>query len=170
MINFSVKNVISFKGIKDVETLYKTCIIKKKSLPLKKEDKYCETEIYKTLQKDTFEKYEMRKDGKLIGDIEIEVNKDSVFVINLESYCRHKYKGIGTNLLQVAVERSMDKGNRGVVTLNADKLHKMQQNPKGFYEKMDFKELPAKTFDISIFGIPMSLDVNKSPFWLKRIK
>ncbi len=166
MFNILINNSLSSKK-EFSENPYKTCSIKRKydvcSRPL-------EAEIYKTTSKDSFEKYEMKREGKIIGEIELENNKDSVFIVNLESYGRHKYKGIGTNLMSVAVERSLDKNNNGTVTLNAQPLHKLQNNPVKFYKKMGFEQLPSSQYDTAAYGQPMKLIVRNNSFWMNKVK
>lgn len=157
----------TFRGNLNNDTPYKTCEIKKKhSLS----EKTIPVQIYKTDENKSAERYEMRLNDKVIGEISLTLNPDSVFVSNLESYSRHKYKGIGTNLIQVAIERSIEDGNSGKVTLNAKPLHQIQMHPQKFYKKMGFKEVPTKDPYENFYGVPMRLDVLTNFYWINKIK
>ncbi len=161
------KNVVSlgFAGGGNLQA-YKTCTIKKKYGV-----KSYEADIYKTQDNDKAESYEMRLGDKVIGEMSLTINPDSVFISNLESYGRHKYKGIGSNLIQIAVQRSLENGNTGKITLNAQRLHILQHHPEAFYKKMGFKEeVSDNQIYNNLYGIPMRLDVKTNSDWLKRLQ
>lgn len=145
--------------IADVKVYEKNGILKKPVL----------ASIYKT-GNSQHEKYTMIKDGEILGDIDLKTDEPDIFVSNVEAYKRRTYSGIGTALMQIAAERSLQSGHSRHVTLNAQRLHFVQKHPAGFYQKLGFKIQDAREQDIQVYGIPMDLSVSQEPFWLKRIK
>lgn len=55
-----------------------------------------------------------------------------VFIENLDAHARAEFRGIGSGLIQLAAEVSLNAGCDGCLLLTASK------NSKGFYEKVDF--------------------------------
>lgn len=145
--------------IADVQIYKKNGILKKPVL----------ASIYKTGEAKK-EKYTMVRNDKILGDIEIKADEPDIFVINVESYARDEYSGIGTKLMQIAAEKSLQSGHTKHVLLNAQKLHLVQRHPKGFYQKLGFKVQNIKPEEIKIYGIPMDLSVTQEPFWIEKIK
>lgn len=125
--------------------------------------------IYKTGEPKK-EKYTMVHNDKILGDIEIKADEPEIFVINVEAYKRDDYSGIGTKLMQIAAEKSLQSGHTKHVSLNAQKLHLVQRHPKGFYQKLGFKVKNIGHTEMKIYGIPMDLSVTQEPFWIEKIK
>ncbi len=132
-----------------------------------------EADFYKTtFQKDASEVYFMtEKNGEIIGNMTLTIDKDAIFVADLESLHRKKYSGVGSAFIQLAVEKSLQHATNPPIKLNARKLHILQRSPVGFYEKLGFvRDANVKENDINFFGTPMSLYPKCHENWLKRIK
>jgi len=132
-----------------------------------------EVDFYKTtFQKNASEIYFMtEKNGKIVGNMTLTIDKEAIFVANIESLHRKKYSGVGSALIQLAVEKSLEHNSSPPIKLNAKKLHILQRSPVGFYEKLGFvKDKDAKESDINFFGTPMSLYPKCDSRWLKKVK
>lgn len=132
-----------------------------------------EVDFYKTtFQKDASEVYFMtEKDGTPVGNMTLTIDKDAIFVADLESLRRKKYSGVGSAFIQLAVEKSLQHASNPPIRLNARKLHILQRNPIGFYEKLGFiKDKGVKEIDINSYGTPMSLHPGCYDRWLKRVE
>lgn len=126
-------------------------------------------QIYKYEGKN-FSKYYLKRNDEILGTMDLQTRGADTFISNLEAFKRKRYKGIGTTLLQLAVEESLGRGKNATVTLNAQSLHFIQRHPEGFYKKMGFDTLKATNEEISTYGIPMILYSKKSGFWKERIE
>lgn len=115
-------------------------------------------------------KYYIKRNDDLLGILELDLKGGDTFVSTIESFKRHKYKGVGTMLLQLAVEESLKKSKNATVTLNAQKLHFAQRAPHKFYEKLGFKTLKATEEELRTYGTPMILYSLKSGFWRKKLE
>lgn len=104
----------------------------------------------------------LSKSNKLLGEIEMKVSRNNVFILNLEAM--EKHKGIGTNLLQIAVEKAIKTSDKEIF-LNTQKLHLIQKSPEGFYGRLGFTE----TGHEGIFGKEMVLLPMRNQNWLRRI-
>lgn len=128
-------------------------------------------QIYKEkVSSEGTEKYFLKINGKkILGEIEIKNEESAIFVSNLESYARRKYKGVGSKLLQIAVEKSLE--HTKDVILNAQKLHFLQRNPVKFYEKHGFHLLKEQTdYDKTTYGTEMILIPIQHTRWMDKIK
>ena len=154
---------LSYFDTKSLGDFVGGCFVKtrlfKKDVPAK---------IYK-VGNDNLSRYTMVSNDKILGTMELDKYDGDIFVSLLESYKRKKYKGIGTNLLQLAVEESLKAGNKGTVTLNAKKLHLFQKTPTKFYEKLNFEKLKTDFCYVYVYGQPKKLQAYKSDFWFSRL-
>lgn len=148
-----------------------------KQITLKKKNVFnqdvIKADIYKTLSsgKGSETYYLTDSDKNILGEATLKIDEEDIFIANLESYARKKYKGIGTSLIQIAVEKSMEKSHSGKIILNAQKLHLFQRNPKNFYKKIGFEEVKNQDeFDETQFGTSMFMYPRSHPFWQKKIK
>ena len=154
------------KGIEFINDV----VIRKRISPFKITE--VQARIYKQKNiEDNTEKYILSIDGiKKLGEIDIKEEMNSIFISNLESYGRRKYKGIGSKLLQIAVEKSLLASPHKTVNLNAQKLHTFQKSPRRFYSKMGFKEIfNINPSDLSIYGNEMCLYHPLNRKWQEKI-
>lgn len=128
-------------------------------------------QIYKQKVSDELDRYMLTIDGKtILGDIDLKIEDDNILVSNLESYARKKYKGIGSKLIQIAVEKSAEHCRNKYITLNEQKLHIFQKSPVKFYEKLGFQTIQGQSQQsISTYGSQMVLRPTQYPMWIDRI-
>ncbi len=89
----------------------------------------------------------------------------------MESYARNTYKGIGSKLVQIAVEKSLEHGAMKDVKLNAQRLHSLQFSPEGFYLKLGFLKTHEQGFsETATYGVEMVLHPIQYKMWTDRIK
>lgn len=130
--------------------------------------------LYKVAPKDSsYESYFLTANGKkILGELEIYIYKDEIHIEHLEA--KEKHKGIGSKLLQIAVERCIQKTSEKRVKLNAQGLHLIQFSPIPFYEKMGFERTGLEgTFGVEMVLHPLLYSkwvnkLNNSPIILNR--
>ncbi len=130
-----------------------------------------EVQVFAENIKPGYKKYSISNGKNVLGDIDIRITNDEIFIINLESYARKKYKGIGTKLIQIACEESLKKSGAKNITLNAQKLRFLQRSPIKFYEKIGFETVPNQSYnDISTYGTAMVYNVSQNSRMMNKIK
>lgn len=109
-------------------------------------------------------------DKNSVGDILFSKESNDFFVSNLESYGRRKYRGIGSKLMQVAVEECMQHNHNGKLYLMAQPLHLFQKSPVNFYTKLGFLPDSSQSIhDINDFGVKMILHPSTINSWTKKV-
>lgn len=129
-------------------------------------------EIHKVVNsKGEMETYYIKEKNKenILGEMTIKIDDPTIFIMNLESYGRRTYSGIGSRLIQIALEKSMEYNHNNRVELSAQKLHLIQHSPVAFYERMGFLPTQQDAFEENLYGKNMYLSLSQEPRWLEQI-
>lgn len=100
------------------------------------------------------------KEGKFLGGVSINLSqepdtncywKDYIRLHNLQSKSKNRYKGIGSTLIQAAVEQSMNTSSKGRIYVFACNTFDLKNDPFIFYNKMGLsvKNLMMEPVDLS---------------------
>ncbi len=162
-----------YPNLKDLNTCPVYDFINMTQFKSKHSSKIVSAEILKSATQDSgSETYYIVSGLKnVLGEMSIYTKDEDIFIENLQSYAKHELKGVGSKLVQIAIEKSREFGHNGTVKLNADKLSFFSKKPDDFYLKLGFS-LDTKEFNRSkgAYGNAYRLNSNQSEYWNEKIK
>lgn len=122
--------------------------------------------------KNMLEKYSLRSgDEKVIGLLDLKVYKDSVYIINIDSYSSSWFEEAVRKLIQIAVEKALYHTSNKEVKINLAYSLLKQNKMKRILVSLGFKpESEQSKYEKEMFGETYTLNVEGSEFWQKKIK
>ncbi len=122
--------------------------------------------------KNSLEKYSLKnKNGKILGNLDIKIYKDNVYIINLDIKSIADFNEVFIKLVQIAVEKSIYNTTDKEVKFNLSMPLLLKNKTKKLLLINDFiiEENQSK-YEKEIFGEIFILKANSSFLWLKKIK
>ena len=122
--------------------------------------------------KHLIEKYSLKTlDGKVLGNIDLKVYKDSVYIINLDVKLCNEFNQVIDYLFQVAVEKSLYNTTEKEVKYNMLLPIVLKSKTKKALLNSDFIIEPTQNeYEKEMFGETFSLKADISSYWNKKIK
>ena len=130
------------------------------------EEKIPSQELKNKVKYETYKIFDPTDKNKIIGLIQLSTdknitypsgNKGAIHLAVLDTIEGRKvYHGLGTKLLQFAIEKSYLEGLNGRVYLEAIRLPYDQnsENPESFYRKFYFTMIPGSDYDEKLYYLP----------------
>lgn len=122
--------------------------------------------------KNSLEKYALKDDhDKLLGNMDLRVYKDSVYIINLNIEQGFDFDQVINILLQVAVEKALYNTTNKQLKINLLFPLLIKNKIKKILIAEDFISAENQsTYEKNMFGETYVLNINSSIFWQKKIK
>ncbi len=121
--------------------------------------------------KNMLEKYELRTlDNKISANLDLKIYKDSVYIINIDTYSLNFTDNLISKLVQISAEKALYNTSDKIVKINLSlplfKMNKIKQ----ILLNLDFVCEEQSKYEKKMFGETLTLNVEKSAVLQKLIK
>ena len=121
--------------------------------------------------KNMLEKFEIKDlNNKVCANLDLKVYKDSVYIINIDIDTLNYVDKIITKLIQISTEKALFYTSDKEVKINLTLPLLKKAAIKHILLNLGFVSEKQSNYEKEMFGETLSLNVEKSAFWQKKIK